>query len=137
MSERIIHKDVIRCPECSYLQTADVVQNGTMPFATFIHTCKNCEYTIMESEWCVVEISRVRVSEDMLTAQEVSRFNHAFFKTWEKGKKRSGKIAALIVQSSEEGDADVQIEAGKAYDAEMLPNGEVKLFVKWNQHSKE
>lgn len=50
MSEKIsILKDVIKCPECDTIQDAEI-ELGFI-WATYIHTCKNCKYIIMESEW--------------------------------------------------------------------------------------
>lgn len=45
------HQEAILCPECSNLEHAKV--EHTDPFYTKIHQCKNCDYIIMESEWCV------------------------------------------------------------------------------------
>ncbi len=42
-------KQKIICPNCGMIQTATVIL--TKPFATYLHTCINCEYEIMESEW--------------------------------------------------------------------------------------
>ena len=39
----------IVCPECGHIQYAKV--GDTIPFPTYIHECKWCKYTIMESEW--------------------------------------------------------------------------------------
>ena len=43
------HLEIIKCTECGFIQPAKVLH--TIPFGTFIHECKNCKYTIMESEW--------------------------------------------------------------------------------------
>lgn len=40
---------MIRCPECATIQAA-IIHPG-IPFATYIHDCVSCKYTIMESEW--------------------------------------------------------------------------------------
>jgi hypothetical protein len=40
---------MIECPECETIQAAIV--EHTIPFGTYIHRCKKCNYTIMESEW--------------------------------------------------------------------------------------
>lgn len=47
------HSETIRCPQCFKKQKAFVFH--TIPFATYIHECKSCGYTIMESDWEVVE----------------------------------------------------------------------------------
>lgn len=40
----------IECPECGSIEMA-VEDYTTVPFNTFIHSCNNCGYVIMESEW--------------------------------------------------------------------------------------
>lgn len=44
-----LHEEKITCPECREIQMA-MVQH-TIPFRTYIHDCKKCGYTIMESDW--------------------------------------------------------------------------------------
>lgn len=44
---------MIKCPACYTVQSAIV--EHTIPFGTYIHHCVNCDYTIMESEWTIVE----------------------------------------------------------------------------------
>lgn len=43
----------IKCPECGSIENA-VEDHTTVPFSTYLHTCKNCGYVIMESEWNVI-----------------------------------------------------------------------------------
>jgi len=43
------HSDRIKCPMCGHVQKATV--RDTMPFYTYIHTCKKCRYIITESDW--------------------------------------------------------------------------------------
>ena len=43
------HAETIICPECNGIQEAEVLH--TFPYATYIHDCIHCGYTIMESEW--------------------------------------------------------------------------------------
>lgn len=43
------HDEVIQCPECGKRQIATVLL--TVPFATYIHHCLECEYIITESDW--------------------------------------------------------------------------------------
>ena len=52
--ETVIKTDKIKCPECGKVQDAEVTQHLNAPFATYIKNC-DCGYTIMESEWDVVE----------------------------------------------------------------------------------
>ncbi len=47
------HVDIIVCPECNTEQRARVAH--TVPFYTYLHTCENCGYVIMESDWDVVK----------------------------------------------------------------------------------
>lgn len=47
------HKELIICPECQHQWNATVTH--TVPFFTYIHTCKACNYVITESEWEVVK----------------------------------------------------------------------------------
>ena len=53
-AETVIKTDKIKCPECGKVQDAEVTQHLNAPFATYIKNC-DCGYTIMESEWDVVE----------------------------------------------------------------------------------
>jgi len=46
------HEESIQCPGCNSIQLATV--QHTQPFATKIHHCTNCEYIIMESDWCKI-----------------------------------------------------------------------------------
>jgi ribosomal protein L37AE/L43A len=43
------HKEKIKCPNCNSVE--DAIVEHTIPFATFVHTCSQCDYIIMESEW--------------------------------------------------------------------------------------
>lgn len=43
------HEEKIICPECSNVENA--VVEHTWPWWSYVHVCKNCNYTIMESEW--------------------------------------------------------------------------------------
>lgn len=43
------HIEAIACPECNEEQFAEVLH--TVPFYSYVHTCRKCEYVIMESEW--------------------------------------------------------------------------------------
>ena len=52
MNEVWHHAERIRCPECGQEQDATV--QHTRPFWTYVHDCEKCGYTIMESEWEVV-----------------------------------------------------------------------------------
>lgn len=63
LSERVISKVVIQCPECNYVQEADVTQHENMPFATYIHKCIRCQYLITESEWNQLSPSIVEIQE--------------------------------------------------------------------------
>ena len=39
----------IRCPRCGNVQNARVKK--TIPFYTYIYTCRKCGYVITESDW--------------------------------------------------------------------------------------
>lgn len=39
----------IICPNCRSHESA--VVEDTLPWWTYVHVCRNCEYTITESEW--------------------------------------------------------------------------------------
>lgn len=43
------HKEQIICPNCGKVQEAIVEQK--IPFWSYVHECKNCNYIITESEW--------------------------------------------------------------------------------------
>lgn len=44
-----IREEEIICPQCDTRQWATV--ELTIPFASYVHHCRHCKYTIMESEW--------------------------------------------------------------------------------------
>ena len=46
------YTEVIKCPVCGTIQLAEIIRN--LPFDIYIHDCSFCGYTIMESEWEVV-----------------------------------------------------------------------------------
>lgn len=46
------HTETIRCTECDSIEQAEVLH--IQPFWGYVHTCVNCGYVIMESEWEVV-----------------------------------------------------------------------------------
>jgi len=46
------HTEQIECPECGKRQIATVLH--TVPWWTYTHDCESCKYTIMESEWVLV-----------------------------------------------------------------------------------
>jgi hypothetical protein len=52
--ETVIATEKIKCPECEFVQLANITQNGPQPFATYLHECENCKHIIMESEWDTV-----------------------------------------------------------------------------------
>lgn len=43
------HNEKIICPECGSVETATV--EHTVPWYSYVHTCRGCGYVIMESEW--------------------------------------------------------------------------------------
>lgn len=47
------HLEKIKCPDCSCVQDGEVMH--TFPFWTYIHQCTGCGYTIMESEWNLIQ----------------------------------------------------------------------------------
>lgn len=49
-----INEVKIECPECGSIEIA-IEDYTTAPFPTFLHSCNNCGYVIMESEWNVIE----------------------------------------------------------------------------------
>ena len=46
------HIEEIECPECGKRQLATVLH--TIPFYTYIKNCISCKYTIMESDWVLI-----------------------------------------------------------------------------------
>lgn len=46
-TERIV------CPECGFIQIAEVGHVFPFPWLIYVHECELCGYTIMESEWQV------------------------------------------------------------------------------------
>ena len=51
--QNIIHQapQKITCPKCESHQDATAVLREGAPFWDRVHTCGQCEYVIMESEW--------------------------------------------------------------------------------------
>lgn len=47
------HIEQIECPECGKRQVAEVLH--TFPWWSYVHNCVSCRYTIMESEWTLVD----------------------------------------------------------------------------------
>lgn len=43
------HDCEIICPNCGSIEMAKILH--TIPFPTYLHDCKKCNYKIMESEW--------------------------------------------------------------------------------------
>ncbi len=54
------HQEAIKCPNCQLKQFATVIFYDNMPFPDYVHNCKGCAYTIMESEWDQVNASEVK-----------------------------------------------------------------------------
>lgn len=52
-------KQLICCPECGSVELA-TIDTSSVPWWTYIHDCKNCGYTIMESEWDALPAISVR-----------------------------------------------------------------------------
>jgi phage FluMu protein Com len=48
------HVEIIKCPECDTIQQAEV--EHTTAWNIYIHHCKNCNYTITESDWDKIEL---------------------------------------------------------------------------------
>lgn len=42
---------IIKCPECGWINAAQVHFYVGDPFLTYAHICHNCKYLISESEW--------------------------------------------------------------------------------------
>ena len=47
------YKETIECHECGKRQVAEVLH--TLPWWSYVHNCVSCRYTIMESEWTLVD----------------------------------------------------------------------------------
>ncbi len=50
-------KQLIKCPDCGTIQMA-TVEHGQI-FDTYLHNCDKCNFTIMESDWEVVNQTAV------------------------------------------------------------------------------
>lgn len=55
------HTEAIICPECSFVQDAEV--QHTEPFYTYIKKCECCSSFITESDWELVNDAEVKVKE--------------------------------------------------------------------------
>jgi hypothetical protein len=53
MREFPTHKEIIRCPECGFIQEATVEHID--PWDSYIHFCEKCGYCITESEWVTIK----------------------------------------------------------------------------------
>lgn len=49
LEEKKQRKELVECPECSFIQFA-IVEN-TPVFDSYVHECKQCGYIITESDW--------------------------------------------------------------------------------------
>ena len=58
--EVITSEELIECPECKTVQWASIKENPDFPFASYIHDCQDCGYTIMESEWNEVGSEKIQ-----------------------------------------------------------------------------
>ena len=66
------HTETIICPECNGIQEAEVLH--TFPYATYIHDCIHCGYTIMESEWNKVTDKTVADTPIIVTSATDERY---------------------------------------------------------------
>lgn len=56
-------REAIECPVCHLKQMAEVSIEDGEPFASYVHVCTGCGYTITESEWDHVNASEVEESK--------------------------------------------------------------------------
>lgn len=57
------HIERIRCPECNYVQQAEVLH--TLPWPMRFHICHHCSYMIMESEWNCIDKVKIKIPFSM------------------------------------------------------------------------
>jgi len=61
------HIEQIECPECGKRQIATVLH--TEPWWSYVHHCVSCKYTIMESEWVLIntedELKQIELANDV------------------------------------------------------------------------
>ena len=61
------HIEQIECPECGKRQIATVLH--TIPWWSYVHYCVSCKYTIMESEWVLIntqdELKQIELANDV------------------------------------------------------------------------
>lgn len=61
------HIEQIECPECGKRQMANVLH--TLPWWSYVHDCVSCKYTIMESEWVLIntedELKKIELANDV------------------------------------------------------------------------
>jgi len=61
------HIEQIECPECGKRQIATVLH--TLPWWSYVHHCVSCKYTIMESEWVLIntedELNQIELANDV------------------------------------------------------------------------
>ena len=61
------HIEQIECPECGKRQIATVLH--TLPWWSYVHDCVSCKYTIMESEWVLIntedELKQIELANEV------------------------------------------------------------------------
>jgi len=61
------HIEQIECPECGKRQIATVLH--TVPWWSYVHDCVSCKYTIMESEWVLIntedELKQIELANEV------------------------------------------------------------------------
>jgi len=61
------HIEQIECPECGKRQIATVLH--TFPWWSYVHDCVSCKYTIMESEWVLIntedELKQIELANEV------------------------------------------------------------------------
>lgn len=86
IKENEVKYEVIRCPACLHVQVAEAVKSW--PWWMYVHDCSECGYTIMESEWEVVDQCLIYLS-GMITGlpynEVIENFNRAEVKLLLKG----------------------------------------------------
>jgi hypothetical protein len=80
-------KQFIICPECGSVELA-TIDTSTVPWWTYIHDCKSCGYTIMESEWDALPAISVRQPWSYLICSGLKDIEN---RTWKLPEKYKGQ----------------------------------------------
>lgn len=75
MTTQVIKREHITCPECNFIQPAEVTHTEGHPWQSYVHHCVKCGYIITESEWePVKQPEQTRWTNEQIDAACVAEF---------------------------------------------------------------